>query len=248
MVGTRIGLRKLSVGYPWLLEVLRDAPEVESRNGKTKELLGATLTLTEPEYCVISRKGFSHDFMNMEILQLLAGVYDKELLAEITPRAAGMITPMTAYGPRVVGQLPLVELELRSDPLSRRAVVYVGKDEDLSWSNSEATAKEMPCTCLWQFIVREEKLHMFVYMRSWDAVWGLSYDVPCFVAVQMALAKALSLPLGEYHHTSGSLHLYERHWTLSPGPNNHGALSVPWLHNSIDKTRENARARLKEYA
>ena len=44
-------------------------------------------------------------------------------------------------------------------------------------------------------------------LGSWDAVWGLSYDVPCFVAVQMAVAKALGVAVGRYRHHAGSFHL-----------------------------------------
>ena len=66
----------------------------------------------------------------------------------------------------------------------------------------------------WQFLPRGGKLEMLVSMRSWDLVWGLSYDVPCFVAVQLALAAALDLEPGTYTHVAGSGHLYERHWRL----------------------------------
>ncbi len=57
---------------------------------------------------------------------------------------------------------------------------------------------------------------MQVNMRSWDLVWGLSYDVPCFTAVQQVLASALRLSLGPYTHVVGSGHIYQRHYDLVP--------------------------------
>jgi hypothetical protein len=57
---------------------------------------------------------------------------------------------------------------------------------------------------------------MLVTMRSWDLVWGLGYDVPCFAAMQAVAASALAVPIGEYAHVAGSGHLYERHWDLEP--------------------------------
>ena len=72
----------------------------------------------------------------------------------------------------------------------------------------------MSCTLTWHFFNRNDKLEMIVNMRSWDLVWGLSYDIPCFVAVQMAVADALDLELGEYTHVAGSGHVYERHFDM----------------------------------
>ena len=53
-------------------------------------------------------------------------------------------------------------------------------------------------------------LHMIVNMRSWDLVWGLSYDVPSFVSVQMMLAAVLKCGVGAYLHNAGSAHVYDR--------------------------------------
>jgi hypothetical protein len=78
-------------------------------------------------------------------------------------------------------------------------------------------------------------LHMIVNMRSWDAVWGLTYDVPCFVAVQMAVAKVLGVGLGSYRHHAGSFHLYERHWSIKANSSNE-ELAVDWLCDSWNDT------------
>lgn len=245
---TVLEARRLGETYPALLRYVEDNGELlPSRVGSVREVETATLVLAEPEWCVVGRQGMNTDFMDLEIEMLLAGVYNAELVHELVPRAAEMVTPLTAYGPRIVRQLPRVEAELLKSPLSRRAVVYVGREDDLQqvYTDSELRAGEMPCTCHWQFLIRRGVLDMVVYMRSWDAVWGLSYDVPCFVAVQMAMAQALNIEIGKYIHHAGSLHIYERHWGFDAWDEDM-RLELSWLGNSIAETRTAALALLKE--
>lgn len=220
--------------YPALLDWLKTGQITGSRGGRTREVIDFALTLRDPHRCIVNRVGFSRRFMDAEIAMLLAGVYDGELLKALTPKAAELTTPSTAYGPRVRRQLPLILDELKTNPESRRAVVYVGRHDDLD-SISEETAGEMPCTMTWQFLLRNGELHMIVNMRSWDAVWGLSYDVPCFVAVQMALAKDIGAPVGVYRHHAGSFHVYERHWELEADITDE-RLDLDWLCDDWQET------------
>jgi thymidylate synthase len=217
----------LGQDYPALLEEMSGAQIVGSRGGRTREVIDFSLTLRDPTRCIVDRVGFSRRFMDAEIAMLLAGVYDGELLKALTPKAAELTTPLTAYGPRVRHQLQLILDELQANPESRRAVVYVGRHSDLE-NISQATANEMPCTMTWQFLLRNGELHMIVNMRSWDAVWGLSYDVPCFCAVQTAVARALKAVPGTYRHHAGSFHVYERHWDIEARPTD-DTLELDWV-------------------
>lgn len=245
VLNTSIILDDLGRGYPELLDTLgRHGDLLNSRVGATRELVGFTLMLNDPRRCVVDRDGFSHDFMHLEIAMLLAGLYDRELTERTSPVAAGLITPLTAYGPRTKYQLREALRELRRDPTSRRAVVYVGRPDDLSKAGHPGRAGEMPCTMTWQFFLRAGHLHMIVNMRSWDAVWGLSYDVPCFVSVQIAMATALKSPIGEYLHHAGSFHLYERHWGVHARENDE-ELELPWIASEWDETVANAEIELE---
>lgn len=243
VITTRFG-----VEYPVIIKnFLKYGSTVKSRVGETKEILNYRLTLTSPRHCIVDREGFSEDFMNEEILQILAGRYDEGRLRVITPRAADLITKVTAYGPRTWEQLQYVAEELQNTPESRRAVVYVGRYDDLQALRDGATdrAGEMPCTMTWQFFVRDDKLHMTVNMRSLDVVWGLVYDIPSFVAVQMTVARHLKLPLGEYVHNAGSAHIYDRHYDLKSHPND-AELSVPFIKNTVGETRKAALELMKK--
>ncbi|GAF88661.1 unnamed protein product, partial [marine sediment metagenome] len=192
--------------YGDLLKAVKTRGQLTSPRGQiTIEVRPLVLYLTNPQACVVRRPGFSHALMWLEIMTLLAGEYQPELLEACAPNAAKLTNAYGAYGPRIKELLPEVETELRRDLDSRRAVVYLGRPDDLRLSRSYDTGLlDAPCTMAWQFFVRDNLLEMHTHMRSWDLVWGLSYDVPCFVAVQQAVARALGVGLGSFTHVVGS--------------------------------------------
>ena len=51
---------------------------------------------------------------------------------------------------------------------------------------------------------------MITYMRSNDAFLGLPHDVFSFTMLQEIVARTLSVELGTYKHSIGSLHLYDK--------------------------------------
>lgn len=206
----------LGLRYPELLrEVLESGDSVSPRGMPVKEVRPLVLGLADPTKCVVTRPGFNKALMWLEGLQLLAGQFDLELMRKVAPKAVNLMSQQGAYGPRVADQLPYVVEELSSDASSRRAVVYVGRETDLMY----AKHYEQPCTMTWQFFLRPHasgrRLEMVVNMRSWDLVWGLSYDVPQFALVQIALARCFGASLGPLTVVAGSGHIYERHFGLS---------------------------------
>ncbi|RYH39567.1 MAG: hypothetical protein EON54_18795 [Alcaligenaceae bacterium] len=70
--------------------------------------------------------------------------------------------------------------------------------------------RDIPCTCTMQFVIRNRRLHMLTSMRSNDAWLGLPHDVFAFTMIQELVARSVGVELGEYRHSVGSLHLYER--------------------------------------
>jgi len=129
-------------------------------------------------------------------------------------------TANSAYGARIfkthprigngnIVQWDYVKEELRKDPDSRRAVIHIRTPSD-----SILDSKDVPCTLSLQFFIRENKLSLHVSMRSSDIILGLAYDVPAFTTIQEILANELGVELGEYVHTSNSLHCYERDFEM----------------------------------
>jgi thymidylate synthase len=88
------------------------------------------------------------------------------------------------YGPRLFrhragNQVQSAIEALKRGPSTRRAVVQIFDAEDVA-----SRHKEVPCTCTLQFLVRRQRLHMLVSMRSNDAYKGLPHDVFCFTMLQ----------------------------------------------------------------
>lgn len=103
---------------------------------------------------------------------------------------------------------------LTADPGSRRATIAILDNKVLC-----SQTKDYPCTVFLNFLIRENKLHMFVRMRSQDAIFGMGNDAPCFSLthelVWCALLRAYpQLELGPYHHSSDSFHVYSRHYEM----------------------------------
>lgn len=200
--------------------------------GKVNEVLGATIVLTDPRNRLITsaaRKA-NYAFGVGELCWYLRGDSDLGTMAYYNRRMEAFSddgkTLRSAYGARIfnsrfgeLSQFDLAQAELLHDPDSRRAVVHINEDNDLFVACTSGT-KDVPCTLALQFFVREKKLHLHVTMRSNDVIWGMAYDVFSFTFIQEAMLEKLrlggmELELGEYYHTAGSLHLYERHLEMA---------------------------------
>src|SRR5690606_23614249 len=98
----------------------------------------------------------------------------------------------------------------------RQCVVSLWTPHDLVMSamKSKQRPKDIPCTLTWKFYARNGKLNMCVDMRSNDLVLGMPYDIFAFTCIQRLIANELGVDVGDYVHTVGSLHLYEKHYEL----------------------------------
>jgi len=107
-----------------------------------------------------------------------------------------------------------VKNELASDRDSRRATIAINQPHHKS-----GNSKDFPCTQYIHFLIRDNRLHLGVCMRSNDAVFGFCNDVFTFCMFQQLMVNelndiGLNVKLGKYHHTAGSFHVYERHYTM----------------------------------
>jgi len=192
-----------------LLSCLKDGTITPSRVGgmdsldvgQTTELRDLTFEFTPGDE--FYRPGYSRKLAVLEALHLLAGTFDADHFKAVAPKVgSGMFTAQMAYGPRVQPHLERVSRELVDNPHSRRAVVFVS--DNGSWPP--------PCTNSIQWLIRQGRLETIITMRSWDLWLGLPYDLFMFGAVSLAMAGALSLPLGRARVHAASAHLYEKHW------------------------------------
>ena len=175
----------------------------------------------------------------VETLWMLSGSRELAPLTAIVKRMEDFSddgrTLWGAYGPRLMGQLPHVVDVLKRDPDSRQAVLTTwrpmvapinsdcGEDEESLaaggmscpvetpvWNGVSHLSKDVPCTCLWQFQLRNNRLQLTVTMRSNDLWLGFPYDVLNFTTVQRLVAWLLGVELGSYYHCVNNLHLYDK--------------------------------------
>ena len=217
-----------SHAYVDLCRLIRDESDFVSspRGMKIKEKLGVQFRIknVQDRLPYIEARNFSLSYFVAETLWYMSGSNSTEWISryasfwkEISDDGK---TANSAYGARIfklhpriadggLNQWEYVKGELRRDPDSRRAVIHIRTPDD-----SLHAVKDVPCTLALQFFIREGKLHLHVNMRSSDIILGIAYDVPAFTTMQEVLANELSVELGEYVHTSNSLHCYERDFEM----------------------------------
>lgn len=132
-----------------------------------------------------------------------------------------------AYGPPFVDQLDYVIKTLTKDPSSRQAVISI-------WRPRPYESKDIPCTLTLQFLIRNEKLHCVVNMRSSDVWRGLIYDMFCFSCMASVVAYVCGVrDLGRGFVHAGSSHLYDdsrqdvADMVRDPGEHQRGPKLVP---------------------
>ncbi len=205
---------------------LLSAPSVRSRAGETREIVGHAFTITNPIACWAggSRKGnASLGYGFAELLWYLSYSDTMEMLAAYAPSYAKYTNDgraMGAYGlrwrnnPGIKGKTSagslLTAIELLQDNRDdRRAIVTMWDSGDV-FEARRGVWKDIPCTLSLQFLVRDGSLHMITTMRSNDFWLGGIYDVFTFCQLQILVAAAMKLAVGEYHHRAGSVHIYEK--------------------------------------
>lgn len=183
--------------------------------GDTCEIIGVSLTLTNPRARLSRSEVKGKAFSPVgELLWYLAGNNKVEFIQPYIPHYKNETddgqTIYGAYGPRLFNmrneydQVANIVALLRQKPTSRRAVIQLFDAADLF-----GTHKEIPCTCTLQFLLRDNKLNLYVSMRSNDAYMGLPHDIFAFTMLQEIMAVTLGVEMGSYNHSAGSLHLYD---------------------------------------
>lgn len=201
--------------YSRIRKLLLDAPEIESRNGKTKELQAFGFTLINPRNRLAYHKDrrFNLQFALFEFLCDVTGINDAQFTKAINLKAAEYsddnLTFYGAYGPRISPNISKIIEILTEDKNSRQAIISIYNTNDMF-----AKTKDVPCTLSLQFLIRDDKLNMIVSMRSNDFFWGLQYDLFRFTLLQEVIANEIGLDVGWYYHFDGSLHVYEYHYEM----------------------------------
>ena len=206
-----------------LSNIMDFGQHVTVRGSNTKELTNVKIVIRNPlqRYVFLRGRKDSVPAKCAEFLWMLAGRDDIDWLSYYMPRAPQFsddgICWRGAYGPRIrhwngnsriIDQLRYVVNLLTEDPTSRQAVVSIWNPKiDVD------PGKDIPCNINLQFLLRRGKLSLAVTQRSSDAIWGYSgVDVFNWTSLLQMMASWVGADVGEFHHSIGSMHVYERHY------------------------------------
>lgn len=182
------------------------------RGNPTLEVLNHTIIVNMARPVVtINARELGYRFMPAEAAWILSG---DDRVETIKPYSS-VISRFSddgerffgAYGPKIVTQVPYVIEKLREDCESRQAVINI-------WRESPPASKDVPCTLSCQFLLRDNRLHLVVTMRSSDLWLGVPYDVFNFSMLGGYVLRELRLidtfTLGYLYNTAASRHLYRK--------------------------------------
>ena len=207
--------------YLLALDVLNSQEPTDSRLGEAKGIVNACITIKNPYTRHIIEHVRKHNmkYVVTEIMWYLSGKRYPDMVAAQAPTWNKIKnydgTVNSNYGDKIFyqssygrTQFERTLAELKHNIHSRRAFVYFNMyPEDYSLMSAVA---DFPCTLSGQFIMNNGKLDFIVTMRSNDLIYGWCNDVPWFTLLQEMMATLLGVPVGEYHHNAGSLHIYKR--------------------------------------
>lgn len=195
---------------------------VPSRIGPTKEIIGYQACLKDPfaNFMFNPRRSLSPSYAAAEFIWYMSGENRIDRIVAYAPqytKFANNGIAHGAYGARLTGcseysSLAYVIRILTKDPSSRQACINLwDNDKDLDHAEHR-TRNDLPCTLCLNFLIRDNRLHLSVTMRSNDLWLGLPYDIFCWTSLQILVAQCLRVEVGEYYHQAMSLHCYEKDW------------------------------------
>lgn len=213
----------------FLSKALLSAKECAPRGMKIKELICPIIKIQHPELCVIKSadRKLSYKYLAAEMLWYLSGEKSISGIDEYASMWKKIQNPdgtvNSNYGEIIFfqeiphetkNQFDWVIDNLTQDKDSRQAVINFNQPKHKYPNN-----KDMTCTISIQYLIRENKLISITTMRSNDLIYGLCYDLPFFSLIQQLVYYLLlpiypNLHLGYMLHIPGSLHVYEKHYSM----------------------------------
>lgn len=200
----------------------------KARGTVSKELLDVALEIEDPSSCFYANETRSSQFKYVaaELLWYYMGRNDVEFISKYAKFWERIQNPdgtvNSAYGNLIfneknehgITQYQWAIQSLMSDSNTRQAILHFNKPVHQHFEN-----KDFVCTMYANLHIRENKLHMSVFMRSNDVILGTPTDVAFFCSLQLQIYSHLlqiypNLELGKFTHIANSYHVYDRHYEM----------------------------------
>lgn len=111
-----------------------------------------------------------------------------------------------------VDQLAWVTEEVKKDPSCHNAIVTSWNPEYLYAMAKPGEAARFPiCHNMYQLNVKDGKLCIQLYQRSADIFLGVPFNIASYALLTIVLAKITGYEPGEFVHTFGDVHIYDKH-------------------------------------
>lgn len=217
--------------YHELLNKLINSPEfvVSPRGEKVSEIVNCELKIDNPLACLYKndRRSSQLKYISAELLWYLSGDLTTTFIKryskfweklkntdETINSNYGWLLFYEKMYPEQMSQWEWAYNCLINDKDTRQAVMHFNLPKHQYSSN-----KDFVCTMYGDFLIRDNKLHFTIHMRSNDVILGLPTDIPFFCLLQINMWNLLKdkyegLELGSYTHFVNSMHLYGRNYDL----------------------------------
>jgi len=208
---------------------LKKVKEYSPRGQKTKELIQEQIIIKNPNKCFVKNKArkLSEEYIKKEMEWYLSGNKNVKEIGKYAKMwkiiADENNEANSNYGEIIFfqklenyngNQWDWIKESLIKDNDSRQAIINFNQPK-----HKKEGVKDFVCTETIQYLIRNNKLISICNMRSCDLIYGFCNDIPFFSYLQIRLLKELNnkglkIKLGKMYHTSGSLHVYEKHYSM----------------------------------
>jgi thymidylate synthase len=186
-----------------------------AKERSTKSLVGYNFKISEPRDRLVNTPGRRANpiFAVANALWILGGRDDLHFIQYYNPLGKNFSddgeTLYGAYGSRLMNGCTINQIDngitgrIVKDRHTRRAFATIVQPRDTT-----AHSRDIPCLLSIQFHVTKNGLDMISTMRSQSAAMVMPYDLFALTFLHETIAAVLCIPLGIYHHNSGSFHYY----------------------------------------